>query len=242
VEGDDFNEPIPDAVKGIVDGHLWLSRSLANRDIFRRLMCFKASAGCAAMWRRRTSFARPGESWRCCGYQDIEDLVNIGAYVAGVNLEFDLAVGARPRILKFLQQEATAPMRLEQSTNSWRNCPRGSISWKRRWRPRRRRRRRGRRQSEITIMARFVFKLDGVLRHRANIEQQRRRELAAVEAQMAALEAQLRALDAAVRASETDLRENRLVGRWTWRFSRRTGATRSQCSVRQWVSPRKWPA
>jgi flagellar FliJ protein len=67
-------------------------------------------------------------------------------------------------------------------------------------------------------MARFVFKLEGVLRHRANIEQQRRRELATVEAQMASLEAQLRALDAAVRASETDLRENRLVGRLDMAF------------------------
>jgi flagellar FliJ protein len=62
-------------------------------------------------------------------------------------------------------------------------------------------------------MARFVFKLEGVLRHRANIEQQRRRELAAVEAQMAGLEGELRSLDAAMRASELDLRENRLVGR-----------------------------
>ena len=42
-------------------------------------------------------------------YQQIEDLVNIGAYVAGTNLEFDLAVQARPRIVQYLQQESSAP-------------------------------------------------------------------------------------------------------------------------------------
>jgi flagellar FliJ protein len=62
-------------------------------------------------------------------------------------------------------------------------------------------------------MALFVFKLEGVLRHRANIEEQRRRELAAIQAEMAMLEKELAELDAAMRASETDLRQNRLVGR-----------------------------
>jgi flagellum-specific ATP synthase len=40
-------------------------------------------------------------------YNDIEDLVNIGAYVPGANLEFDLAVQARPRITSYLQQGAS---------------------------------------------------------------------------------------------------------------------------------------
>src|SRR6476469_6777720 len=48
-------------------------------------------------------------------YQDIEDLVNIGAYVPGANVEFDVAVQARPRILDFLRQEAGSPATLEQS-------------------------------------------------------------------------------------------------------------------------------
>jgi FliI/YscN family ATPase len=117
VEGDDFNEPIPDAVKGIVDGHLWLSRSLANRGHFPAIDVLQSIS------RVRSDVAPPEQLCQAgrvlalmAVYQDIEDLVNIGAYVAGVNLEFDLAVQARPRILKFLQQEATAPMRLEQST------------------------------------------------------------------------------------------------------------------------------
>src|SRR4051812_21313032 len=61
-------------------------------------------------------------------------------------------------------------------------------------------------------MARFVFKLDGVLRHRKNIEQGRQREVAEIVAQMTALEAQLAALDADVRATNDDVRQNRLTG------------------------------
>jgi flagellar biosynthesis/type III secretory pathway ATPase len=48
-------------------------------------------------------------------YEEIEDLVNIGAYVAGANAEFDLAVQARPRIAQFLQQEPNAPSTFEQA-------------------------------------------------------------------------------------------------------------------------------
>jgi flagellar biosynthesis/type III secretory pathway ATPase len=48
-------------------------------------------------------------------YQDIEDLVNIGAYAPGVNLEFDLAVQMRPQILNYLKQDSRAPVTLEQA-------------------------------------------------------------------------------------------------------------------------------
>ncbi|HEX4054037.1 MAG TPA: flagellar export protein FliJ [Tepidisphaeraceae bacterium] len=62
-------------------------------------------------------------------------------------------------------------------------------------------------------MPKFVFQLDGVLRQRTHVEQQRKRELATVQTQMAVLDAELRALDGSVRAAEEDLRQNRLVGR-----------------------------
>ena len=61
-------------------------------------------------------------------------------------------------------------------------------------------------------MAKFVFKLDGVLKHRQNIEHQRQRELAIVQGQWTILDTQLRALDSSVRASVEDLRTNRLIG------------------------------
>jgi FliI/YscN family ATPase len=118
VEGDDFNEPIPDAVKGIVDGHLWLNRALANRGHFPAVDVLQSISRVRGDVTEREQLRQAARVLALLAvYQDIEDLVNIGAYVVGVNPEFDLAVQARPRILKFLQQEATAPTTLEQSRN-----------------------------------------------------------------------------------------------------------------------------
>jgi FliI/YscN family ATPase len=105
VEGDDFNEPIPDAVKGISDGHLWLSRSLANRGHYPAIDVIQSIS-------RVRGDVAPSEQVKAATrvlsllatFQDIEDLVNIGAYTAGINIEHDVAVQARPRIVQFLQQ------------------------------------------------------------------------------------------------------------------------------------------
>jgi FliI/YscN family ATPase len=114
VEGDDFNEPIPDAVKGITDGHLWLSRSLANRGHFPAIDVLQSISRVRG---DVTDKAHQAAARRVLAltalYHDIEDLINIGAYVPGRNLEFDLAKEARPRIVEFLRQEAQAPVSLE---------------------------------------------------------------------------------------------------------------------------------
>src|SRR5688572_29747828 len=116
VEGDDFHEPIPDAVKGITDGHLWLSRALASRGHFPAVDVLQSisrvrgdvtDAEHARAARRVLALAAV--------YQDIEDLVNIGAYAPGVNPEYDLAVQSRPRIIEYLQQESGSPSTFEQS-------------------------------------------------------------------------------------------------------------------------------
>jgi flagellum-specific ATP synthase len=116
VEGDDFNEPIADAVKGISDGHLWLSRPLANRghypaiDVLQSISRVRGDVIDA----EQLNAARRLLALLAI-YQDIEDLVNIGAYVAGLNTEFDLAVQARPKILQYLQQDSSSPCAMEQS-------------------------------------------------------------------------------------------------------------------------------
>ena len=116
VEGDDFNEPIPDAVKGITDGHLWLSRPLANRGHFPAIDVLQSISRVRSdvtekeqqRWARRVLALT-------AVYQDIEDLVNIGAYAPGANAEFDLAVQSRARIVEYLQQDSQSPSTFEQS-------------------------------------------------------------------------------------------------------------------------------
>lgn len=116
VEGDDFNEPIPDAVKGITDGHLWLNRALASRGHYPALDVSQSIS------RVRGSVCEKDQVKAAirvlsliATYEKIEDMVNIGAYVPGANLEYDLAVQARPRILAYLQQDSAAPCKLEDA-------------------------------------------------------------------------------------------------------------------------------
>ncbi|MFQ5589954.1 MAG: FliI/YscN family ATPase [Phycisphaerae bacterium] len=105
VEGDDINEPISDAIRGILDGHIWLSRELANRghypavsvlDSISRVMPDVVDPGQLAA---AASVRRVLAVWN-----DIADLVNVGAYSPGSNVEFDVAVKMKPAIEEFLQQ------------------------------------------------------------------------------------------------------------------------------------------
>ena len=116
VEADDINEPISDAIRGILDGHVWLSRDLANRghypavsvlDSISRVMVdvVDASHVRAAATVRRTLAV----------WADIEDLVNVGAYASGSSVEFDVAVQAKPMIDEFLTQGMHEKVNLAQS-------------------------------------------------------------------------------------------------------------------------------
>ncbi len=106
VEGDDFNEPICDAVRGILDGHFILSRQLAAQghypaiDILHsvsRLTSAVATPGQQAAGRRfRQALA---------AYRDSEDLIQLGAYVAGTNPALDASIRLRPELLEFLRQD-----------------------------------------------------------------------------------------------------------------------------------------
>jgi flagellum-specific ATP synthase len=114
VEGDDFSEPVADAVKGITDGQLWLCRSLANKGHFPAIDVLQSIS------RVREEVVDDQHVRRArrilallATYAEIEDLVSVGAYVPGVNPEFDLAVQARPHIVSFLRQDSSEAVPLQ---------------------------------------------------------------------------------------------------------------------------------
>jgi flagellum-specific ATP synthase len=106
VEGDDINEPVADAVRGTLDGHIWLSRKLANRGHYPAVAPLESISRVMPDIidaEQRQAAAEVRGVLAVCA--DIEDLVNIGAYAAGQNIEYDVAVQMKPEIDKFLRQD-----------------------------------------------------------------------------------------------------------------------------------------
>ncbi len=106
VEGDDFNEPISDAVRAILDGHVILSRELAAMGHYPAIDILNSVsrlAGRIATPEQREAARKVREV--LAAYRQSEDLINLGAYVAGSNGQLDSAIRMRPQLLEFLRQE-----------------------------------------------------------------------------------------------------------------------------------------
>lgn len=106
VEGDDFNEPICDAVRGILDGHIVLSRALAARNHYPAIDVLNSVSRVmpAVTSSEHIHFASEARK-HLATYEKARDLVNIGAYVAGSDPSIDSALKVMPEILSFLQQK-----------------------------------------------------------------------------------------------------------------------------------------
>jgi len=109
VDGDDHNEPIADAVRSILDGHVVLSRDLASRHHYPPIDVLQSVSRTMpdvvdVQHRQRAAAVR---EWLSV-IRDSEDLVSVGAYVEGSNPRIDEARGKRVAIDKFLCQDAGA--------------------------------------------------------------------------------------------------------------------------------------
>ena len=116
VEGDDTNEPIADALRAILDGHICLSRDLAMQNHYPAIDVL------ASISRVMDDVVHPAqlESARAfksllATYKKAEDLINIGAYVSGSNPKIDLAIRMIDPINTYLNQSVAERVRFEES-------------------------------------------------------------------------------------------------------------------------------
>ncbi len=116
VDGDDMNEPITDAARSILDGHVVLDRKLANQGHFPAINVLESISRLfteivskehlSAAERLRSLMSR---------YQEVEDLIQIGAYKKGTVPAVDQAIDLMPTVNQFLKQGLDAPIPLEET-------------------------------------------------------------------------------------------------------------------------------
>lgn len=106
VEGDDMNEPVADTVRGLLDGHIVLSRELAHQNHFPAVDVLSSISRLMPQITDKNHRDAAGKLRDLIAiYKRSEDLINIGAYVAGSNPKLDQAVALKDEIDRFLRQD-----------------------------------------------------------------------------------------------------------------------------------------
>jgi FliI/YscN family ATPase len=116
VEGDDFNEPIADAVRAILDGHIILSRDLGSAGHYPAIDILNSVSRLTsdiATPQQKSAMNKLREAMAT--YRRTEDLINLGAYVAGANPKVDAAVRVRQGMEDFLRQPPDAKIGLPET-------------------------------------------------------------------------------------------------------------------------------
>lgn len=116
VDGDDFNEPIADAVRGILDGHIVLSRDLAAKNHYPAIDILRSISRLMPQiteqeHQKSAALVRD----LLAAYKDSEDLINLGAYVKGTNKRVDMAIEHISLINEFLKQDINEHTNFEES-------------------------------------------------------------------------------------------------------------------------------
>ena len=114
VEGDDENEPVADAMRGLLDGHVWLGRRLAERGHYPAIDVLRSIS------RLANDLSAPEEKQArqivrelLSVYAENEDLITIGAYRKGANRTLDAAVEMRDEINQLLRQQVTEEITID---------------------------------------------------------------------------------------------------------------------------------
>jgi flagellar biosynthesis/type III secretory pathway ATPase len=116
VEGDDQNEPIADAARSILDGHIVLNRKLTSRGHYPPIDVLNSLSRTMPMTveKSQIELARTTRELMAA-YEDVSDLVQIGAYKSGSNPLSDAAIARKPFIDEFLKQDKDTFSRWDQT-------------------------------------------------------------------------------------------------------------------------------
>lgn len=116
VDGDDFNEPIADTARGILDGHIILSRSLAHKNHYPAIDILQSISRVMSSIADKEHKKAAGQMKMVMAtYRDAEDLINIGAYKAGSSKSIDYAISKIDAVNAFLCQGTDEKVSLEDT-------------------------------------------------------------------------------------------------------------------------------
>lgn len=119
VDGDDMNDPIADAARGILDGHIVLSRKIASKNHYPAIDVLSSISRLMPEIADESLRLKAGELREIMAlYRESEDLINIGAYQKGSNPEVDRAISLIGRINDFLRQGMNEYSNFEETTRS----------------------------------------------------------------------------------------------------------------------------
>ncbi len=123
VEGDDLNDPVGDTVRSIVDGHIVLSRDLANRGHYPAIDVLASISRVQRDVSQKDHLAVRDKAVNVLSsYRNAEDMITIGAYIDGSDPDVDVAKKLMPGIIKFLRQDMNEKKDMQSSISSLKNA------------------------------------------------------------------------------------------------------------------------
>ena len=116
VDGDDFNEPITDTARSILDGHIMLSRKLGHKNHYPAIDILQSISRCMSQVAEKHHKQAAGKLKNVLAtYNEAEDLINIGAYKNGSNPNIDYAITKIDAVNEFLLQDVETKYTFEES-------------------------------------------------------------------------------------------------------------------------------
>lgn len=116
VDGDDFNEPITDTARSILDGHIMLNRKLAHKNHYPAVDILQSISRCMSQITDKEHKKAAGKLKNVLAtYNEAEDLINIGAYKNGSNPNIDYAIQKIDATNDFLMQDVDSRFTYEET-------------------------------------------------------------------------------------------------------------------------------